>query len=99
MSDERRKAPLTAAVVDGVLQVQIGVETLAFCVEHHPDLCDPETGTCVVGVSDVDRFADEAVFILMSEDELGATIATRAIDEAIIRAVDSGSLALVDDES
>jgi hypothetical protein len=90
-----RHQPLRVDVEGGRLIISIGVETLAFSVEHAPGppltVYDAETRDFVhTQVNDPDAFASEVRGALLAEEEDGSTLLDRMLDEAAADAVGDG---------
>lgn len=77
---------LTAFVENGVLTIEIGVDTLAFATLH----CMDEDRSDHV-ITDSAGFADDVVHELLDEAEDGSSIITRLFDNATAQALDQGS--------
>lgn len=92
MSDAKtqRTEPLNVAIVDGRLEITMGVETFKTAVQYGPDfgnISDPEE----IDVYDPDTFANEVLRCLEAEEEDGTTVIHRMLDRAIERAVEHGA--------
>jgi len=94
MSERREEIPLRCDVVDGAIDMRIGVGTLCFCAENHPDYWDGESAREVpnIRIIDVDEFARDVVAAINDESEDGSTLLSRMLDAAIAQAVESGCL-------
>jgi len=91
-----RHQPLRVDLEGGRLIISIGVETLAFAVENAPGppltRYDEETRDFVhTQVTDPDAFASEVRGALLAEEEDGATLLDRMLDEAAADAIGEGS--------
>jgi hypothetical protein len=97
----RRKQLLNTEVIDGRLVISIGVEALAFAAEHCPELTDGyitfSSETYGPKITDPDEFAHDVVAALIDEAEDGTTLVHAMLDQAIVLAVESGSLAVADE--
>lgn len=78
--------PLRAAVDNGRLVIEIGVDTLKFCAENWP--APP------VVVLDKEQFAFDVCRALNDESETVETLVTRMLDSAMEKAIDDGSVAV-----
>lgn len=98
--------PLKVSISNGVLRIEIGVDTLARAYirsEHawkvvNPDgqgNVDPEH---MVRIKRTTGFARDVVRELMNESEDGSTLLTRVIDQACAEAVEQGSIYFISDE-
>lgn len=97
----RRNKPLGVRVTrDGVLTIEIGVETLAFCSllsDFAYECADPKrTGRGidprgVFKVANARGFALEVRTALLEEAEDGSSILTRMLDKAEQKAIEDGS--------
>jgi hypothetical protein len=81
-----KKHPLNVAIVDGVVRIVIGVDTLAFAVMVN----EPGWPSNLV-ISDADGFAKDIVAELCKESETGATAVHRMLDKAAFAAIENGS--------
>lgn len=102
MDVSRRNMKLSTSIIDDVLKIEIGVDTLAFVVMHSPNqLLSPfdETtgGFGHTHVINPDLFAKDVLSELEDEQEDGTTIVHLMIDDAIFRAIENGSLAISDE--
>lgn len=87
-SDSCRDVPLRAVIVDGMLAIEIGLDTLKCVVENGPIAHEFK-------LLNIDQLAKEVVVILENdEDETGMTPIMHAIDGAIEQAVGDGSTAV-----
>jgi hypothetical protein len=91
--DGRTHQHLTAQVANGYLDLGIGLDTLRFAAEAHPDFWDGESGTDVpnIRITDMGVFAKDVVRAINDEAEDGSTLLTSMLDEAIKQAVEDGS--------
>jgi phage tail tube protein FII len=87
MGVERREEGLRVEVVDGRLEITIGVEALATAVKAAPFMEDVE-GRYAVG--NPDALAASVAHYLEDEDEEGTTRVHRAIDSAAEQALEQG---------
>lgn len=89
---------LLCRVESGRLVISIGLNTLAFCAEHSPDVENAfmrDEGTDEYDrsrfkVTERDVFAKEIVSALLSEEEDGSTPLTNLIDKATMDAIEDG---------
>lgn len=86
--DDPRAQPLTVEIADGRLVISIGIDTLMVAVQGG-DAWDEEDGH---KIASVDGFADDILHQLLEEEEDGTTLVHIAIDTAVERALDAGSL-------
>ena len=84
--------PLRCKAVGGDIDMGIGMRTLCFAAEQHPDLWDGESPASVpvVKITDVQTFALEVARAINAEGEDGSTLLTRMLDAAILKAIESG---------
>ncbi len=78
--------PLKAELKGHRLVIEIGVETLAWATENHPDFWDQS-----LHVEDATVFAKEVIQELNHEEENGDTLITLMLDKAIGRAINHGA--------
>lgn len=97
MKIPRQKA-LNVKVSKGVLTIEIGVDTLQYAAENHPDYWHPENDVFLLKVTDADLLADEVRYALLDESEDGGTSVSRLIDSAIAHCVENGSQGIDYDE-
>jgi len=92
VSERREEMPLRCDVVDGAIDISIGVGVLCFAADNHPDFWDGESGPEVpnIKITNAQDFAREVMFAINAESEDGSTLLTRMLDEAIAKAVESG---------
>lgn len=83
--------PLRAIIREGVLRIEIGVETLAFCTHAIPGFHCPQTDKELLKIDDAKGFAKDVLYALMAEAEDGSTLLTRCLDKAMQEAVEQGS--------
>jgi hypothetical protein len=87
-SENVRDIPLRVVIVDGMLAIEIGLDTLKCVVENGPISHDFK-------LLDINKLARELCVILENdEDETGMTPIMYAIDNAIEQAVSDGSEAV-----
>lgn len=87
-SEEVRDVPLRVVIVDGMLAIEIGLDTLKCVFENGPLAHEFK-------LLSVDQLAKEIAVILENdEDEIGMTPIMHAIDNAIEQAVSDGSVAV-----
>lgn len=98
----RRDLPLTVKVSpDGVLTIEIGVDTLAFatlCSEYVWRCADAETGKpgmtrpdALFKITNADGFASDVSAALTEESEDGSSLLTRLLDSAAEKAIEDGA--------
>jgi len=85
----RKDMPLQVNVIDDVLTIQIGVDTLADSAKRHPDWYD-EAGEPRLNVTNASQFADEVTGALNREEEDGTTPLHTLLDEAMTYVVEQG---------
>lgn len=82
--------PLRCHILDGRLFFEIGIDTLAFCAQQ-----DTNNGQTAIGenwvVVDQAEFAKDVVKELNKEDEVGESMLTALLDDAIRHAAENGS--------
>jgi len=91
---EPHDLPLRCVYVDGVLSFQVGVNTIKWAVEHHPELVDAEHYPGLespVTVNNPDVFAAELARKINDESEDGSTMLTDMLDKAIMEAIADGA--------
>lgn len=85
--DSLRAVPLRVVIVDGMLAMEIGLDTLKCVVDHGPSSGEFK-------LLDVNKLARELVVILANgEDETGMTPIMHVLDNAIEQAIEDGSSA------
>jgi hypothetical protein len=85
--------PLSCKVAKGVLTISIGVNTLVFACNEHPDNVSDD-GDGKVWSVDQRHGADFAIDVaqeLRSEEEDGTTLVHLMLDKAILAAIENGS--------
>jgi len=87
----KRKIPLRCRIIDRVLTIEIGIDTLKGAAERHEQFWQPATDTVALVVSDPDEFAKDVRNALQDEGEDGGTKITAMLDAAILEAVEQGS--------
>lgn len=87
------KAPLVVRVVKGRLSISIGIDTLAFAVQAIDNW--PEE----FGIADKQAFAKDVARELNREDDVGSTPVHLLLDKMAIKALDGGSLGVVEKET
>ncbi len=96
-----RDTGLNVAVRDGVLVIEIGVDTLAFAWEHHADSHDEqgERRADWPTVVDAEEFARDVKAELLDTGygRDGDSALTRLLDKAMRDACEGGSLGLSDE--
>lgn len=86
---------LQVSIKDGLLVIEIGINTLAFSAENGPltDNYDPIEHPEPIKVLDPRKFSEDVVRALVDElGEDGSTMVTQTLDRAIEEAVEQGSL-------
>lgn len=78
----QKDKPLKAVVVEDVLTITIGVDTLAFADRVRTGL----------HVTDANGYANDVARELVQEDEVGATMLTDLLDKAMDAAVENGTI-------
>lgn len=96
--------PLTVEVKDDELQIRIGIDTLKFALE-----CAPEYPLCIFDedrdeymtykVEDINQFVEDIVTELDNEQEDGTTPVHLLLDQAMLKAVENGSLGIAEEMS
>lgn len=91
--------PLVTEIEDGELRIRIGIDTLKFSAENSPDdrICwfDEESGEFVAHeITDACQFAQDVLRELNREEEDGTTPLHICIDNAIVGAIEDGSIAV-----
>ena len=81
-----RDQPLEAIIVDGRLEISIGLDCLCFAVSHHDGW--PEN----YKITSNDGFAEEILDELLREAEDGTTLLHIAIDGAAREALEMGAI-------
>ena len=76
--------PLTVEIVNGVLNISIGIDTLYFALSEN----DFHTQFKVTSIK---GFAKDVLNELLSEEEDGTTLVHRMLDEAANNAIENGS--------
>ena len=76
---------LKIVVEDGLLSISIGVDLLAFAINH----CSPEFDS--LEITDTTNFAKDIVTVLQYEAEDGTTPVHRMFDQAAEKAANDGS--------
>lgn len=83
---------LKCFVEDGVMTIQVGVEMIAYAAKLHPDLAEPGQGEWIEPeITDADTFAEEVRRQLIYEEEDGSSTIQRALEDAILEAVENGA--------
>jgi len=86
---KRKYFPLRVKVVDSVLVIEIGIDTLADSVKRHNDWRDDNDEPRLT-VTNATVFAQEIVGALQSEQDDGTTPIDILLDEAITYVVEQG---------
>lgn len=87
-----RDQGLFVEIVDGRLVISIGVDALMVAAHGSPAFEENEAGECDWKITSPDGFAEDIRHELEDEEEDGTTLIHIAIDAAIERALDAGSL-------
>lgn len=87
-----RDEGLSVDLIDGRLVISIGVDALMVAVRSGNAWFDTFGEEQGYSIDDADGFADDIRHELEREDEGGTTLVHVAIDAAIVRALDEGSL-------
>ena len=85
------KKALNCKLKNGVLTIEVGIQTIKFAAENHESFWQPETDKFALVVSDAARFAKDVRCALLDEEEDGSTPMSRMLDAAIKSAVEYGS--------
>lgn len=85
--------PLKCEIRDGAIDMAIGRNVLVFAAENHPYFYDPDANPDGPNIKVIDsaRFTKDVIIEINREGEDGSTLLTDLLDEAIKRAVESGS--------
>lgn len=86
--------PLQIEIRDNQLILSIGLDTLAWAAENHPDRYDGENDRWLYTINDHVVFANDVLTELKDEEEDGTTLVHRMLDEATMRAISNGSQAV-----
>jgi hypothetical protein len=87
----KRNIPLRCRLVERVLTIEVGIDTLKGAAERHDAFWQPTIDKCALVVNDSDLFARAVRVELISEGEDGSTPLSRALDAAILEAVEQGA--------
>lgn len=87
----KRNIPLRCRLVERVLTIEIGVDTLKHAAERCDEFWLPETDKAALVVSNSETFAKDVQSALTDEGEDGSTAITHMLDAAIKQAVEWGS--------
>lgn len=84
--------PLRCKATGGDIEMVIGMATLCFAAENHPDFWDGVSPASVpnIKITNVQEFALEVAREINRESEDGSTLLTRMLDKAIANAVENG---------
>ena len=74
--------PLTVEIVDGVLNISLGIDILCFATQS--EIYDFK-------IVDNNGFSNDIINELLSEEEDGTTLVHRMLDEAANNAIENGS--------
>ena len=89
-----RHDPLKCFIEDGVLVMQVGVETIAHAIKLDPHLTehDEDSGEWIEPeITDVDKFAIEVLQAIKAESDDGTTLIHMALDTAAMNAIENGA--------
>jgi hypothetical protein len=78
------KRELKVEIKDGVLEISIGVETLAFAIQNSPTWRGGK-------ITDDKKFAEDVLIELLDEDEEGTTAVHKLFDDMAENAINDGS--------
>lgn len=87
----KRNVPLRCRIVDRVLTIEIGIDTLKGAAERHEQFWQPATDKVALVVNSPEKFAKDVRSALQDEGEDGSTKITAMLDAAILEAVEQGS--------
>lgn len=87
----KRNIPLRCRLIERVLTIEIGIDTLKFAAERHDSFWQPTTDKCALVVNDSDLFSRAVRVELIRESEDGSTPISRALDAAILEVVEQGA--------
>lgn len=87
----KRNIPLRCRIIERVLTIEVGIDTLKHAADRHEDFWQPQTDKVALIVSDPEIFAKDVRSALLSEEEDGSTRITVMLDKAILEAVEQGS--------
>ena len=84
--------PLKCKLMGDIVNMSVGISTLTFAAENHPDFWDGESGVDVPNIKITNKidFAKAVTEAINKEDEDGSNLLTRMLDEAIAQAVEDG---------
>lgn len=91
-AESARDQGLSVELVDGRLVISIGVDALMVAVKGSRPWEEQEEDERGYAIADADGFAEDILRELEDEEEDGTTLVHIAIDAAIERALDQGSL-------
>lgn len=95
---KKRDIPLRSKVVQGVLTIEVGIDTLQFAAEHSEKFWNGQADVHTLKVTDSEQFAKDVRIAMTAEEEDGSTPISRFLDEMIEDAVEDGSEAIDYDE-
>lgn len=95
---KKRDIPLRVQVVERVLTIEVGIDTLKFAAEHCEKFWNGEADVHTLSITDADKFAEDVRIAMLAEEEDGSTPVARMLDEMIEDAVEEGSEAVDYDE-
>lgn len=83
--------PLRCTIQNKSLVIEVGLDVLKFCTEHHPELYEDELDKGRYVVTDIAVFIEAVVDELHKEEEDGSTLIHRMLDRAILDAISNGA--------
>lgn len=105
MSDmnDGRKTSLNVEIINGCINISIGIDTLAFAITHSPDqrlintYAQPENDDFYgLNIIDNDEFSKEFINQILEEDEDGTNSLHRFIEEQVNEGLNYGRFLSVD---
>ena len=87
----KRNIQLRCRIVERVLTIEIGIDTLKHAAERHEEFWQPQTDKVALVVSKPEIFAKDVRIALLAEEEDGTTRIAALLDDAILEAVEQGS--------
>jgi hypothetical protein len=90
--ENRYKQPLACLVANCFLDMSVGLDTLKFAAENHPDFWDGESGPDIpnIKITNLVVFAEEVARAINTPDEVGGTLLSRMMDDAVRNAIEDG---------
>lgn len=83
--------PLKAEIIDNRLIISVGIDNLAWAAVNHPKFWEYD-----LSILDNAKFAQEVLIELNHEKEIGDTLVTKMLDDAIIGVIEQGSEYVID---